>query len=115
MSKHTPGPWKVDKDGQLVVAENPYGEGLMMIAKVRGWGHLTGKGACAYLNREAYEIHNANMNLIAAAPELLEALKDVVAIAYDAMCLANRDGAEYDQDDWLREAREAIAKAEGKV
>jgi len=56
----------------------------------------------------------ANARLIAAAPELLEALADLIGLAKAAMGEANRDGAEYEIEEELSTARAAIAKAEGK-
>ena len=58
-------------------------------------------------------------NLIAAAPELLEALEDVVSLAQSAMRLAalSTDGYELDhKGDYidLKEAKAAIAKAKGE-
>jgi hypothetical protein len=72
----TPGPWRVLKaaGGWIETAGNPYGRGSMHIADVRGWGHLTGQGGgCAFSEDKAIAIQDANANLIAAAPELLEA------------------------------------------
>jgi hypothetical protein len=113
MSKHTPGPWEnEDNDGNMIFARNPYGKGDMRVADIRGWGHLTGTGACRLSEEEAIAIQNANAHLIASAPELLEALKEIVELADFAMRYANRDGAEYDVENCLKEARQAIAKAE---
>jgi hypothetical protein len=47
----------------------------MMVAGIRGWGHLTGKGAMGLPESEAVMIQVANSHLIAAAPDLLEALE----------------------------------------
>jgi hypothetical protein len=70
--KHTPGPWKYIQLTQKVIARSVGGcnleESDHMIADIRGWGHL------AYL-KDGAEIQDANGLLIAAAPELLEALK----------------------------------------
>ncbi len=53
-------------------------------------------------------------NVRKAAPELLEALEDMVALAQDAMLQANRDRGEYDIDLELADARAAIRKAKGE-
>lgn len=48
----------------------------MFVAEVRGWGHLTGKGGgCAFDDKKAMGIQDANARLIAAAPELLDFVK----------------------------------------
>lgn len=54
--KHTPGPWKMGEDGE-VLTDSP-NEFLVAMSNI---------------HRPQYE---ANARLIAAAPELLEALKD---------------------------------------
>ena len=67
MSKHTPGPWKAELNGDghattgLVLADDPYG----VVATVsRRW--------------QDCETQTADASLIAAAPDLLEALKAVL-------------------------------------
>jgi hypothetical protein len=98
-AKHTPGPWEQIIDGDMVGAMNPYGHGMMNIADIRGWGHLTGTGACRLSEKDAIAIQEANARLIASAPELLEALKTLVLAvnnessvsmyeAYDIACVA---------------------------
>jgi len=81
MSKHTPGPW---------LAQGRY---------IGVKGHMSYIGECSDQNgnwtNEPMAV--ANAHLIAAAPELLEALKDM--------------GARYGLTDL---ARAAIAKAEGE-
>jgi hypothetical protein len=74
-TKHTPGPYRVDGKGWIVTEGDPYGHGRMHVADVRGWGHLTGGGACNFPPEKAAEIQDANARLIAAPPELLEALQ----------------------------------------
>ncbi len=73
----TPGPWKVQPVLRNVVetAGDPYGHGPMRIADVRGWGHLTGRGACAFDEATGVAIQEANARLLAAAPDLLEAVR----------------------------------------
>ena len=53
--------------------------------------------------------------LILAAPDLRDALEDLICLASAAMSQANRDGGEYDVDEELREARAALAKAKGET
>ena len=66
MSKHTPGPWKLSRDGNDI--EN-----------------ADGAGVCAMY---ADETAPANAALIAAAPDLLEALERALAVLVAARELA---------------------------
>lgn len=87
MTPHTPGPWTADNFGMKVFTSgDPYGHGAMNVADVRGWGHLTGGGACKFNEVKAAGIQLANARLIAAAPALLEEL--VAARAYVASAIA---------------------------
>lgn len=72
MSKFTQGKWEYDGDG-YIWAENKQ----MMVAQIRGWGHLTGKGAggLGLSEQEATAIQEANERLIAAAPEMYRLLR----------------------------------------
>jgi hypothetical protein len=79
---HTPGPW-ITEDFAGVWAGN------LELAKIRGEQGLP---------------REANARLIAAAPEMLEALT----------ILANIDPSEITAED-IRKARAAIAKATGKI
>ena len=76
MAEHTPGPWKVVPgyfDGEFVVVKDgPAGPSAMGITTVDGRG---------------YSQNEANADLIAAAPDLLEALEVAVQIvASDGRC-----------------------------
>lgn len=98
MSAHTPGPWKLDgvmaMDSPLWIVSIPGEQARIEIADYSSESE-------------------ANARLIAAAPDLLEALEDMVFLADGAMAAANRDGAEYRPDEELRDAKAAIAKARG--
>lgn len=76
--KHTPGPWRVDVNASPTIWGKTKA-GDMKVADVRGWVHLIGTGGLNLSDDEAITIQESNGHLIAAAPELLEALKDVVA------------------------------------
>jgi hypothetical protein len=93
----TPAPWTPHGNGWEVRAM----DGQMKVCDIRGWGYLTGKGARALPDDEAVAIQKANENLIAAAPELYEALEAALAI----------HGEEYS---WGKKARAAIRKARGE-
>lgn len=83
-TKHTPGPWRVDGgklEGLTVRA------GAMAIATIPGYG---------------VGVRNDNARLIAAAPELLEALKFVMSAHGEQLESA------------FAQAHEAITKAEGR-
>lgn len=68
-AKHTPGPWLVDRDPRIGMAWN---------------NHIVdqhGNAVCfmAHSNGRDTERDEANASLIAAAPDLLEALQEVLA------------------------------------
>lgn len=80
----TPGPW-MDLGGDanmIYTVGSPYGHGQMHVADVRGWGHLTGRGACAMEEAPALEIQRANAEVIllsrTALPLLLAAVREEV-------------------------------------
>jgi hypothetical protein len=87
MSKHTPGPWRTEIDGELV---GPLGGFMPVGGGCYGSPWMTG------ITEEA---RKADARLIAAAPELLEALRSMLE--------------DDDHDEAKRKARAAIAKAEG--
>jgi len=96
MSKHTPGPWRI-KWGENIFG----GERLVANAGSHQQNFDTEKAAAE---------NKANARLIAAAPDLLEALKAVVT----------EDGKGWTNltvgsDSTLAAAVAAIAKAEGKA
>lgn len=81
---HTPGPW--------VVVQHPDGWTIQ--------NRATGAGAC--VASQYGDSNEANARLIAAAPDLLAALKDAVNWLDD-----------FDDNETLTAARAAILKAEG--
>lgn len=104
MSKHTPGPWEIDKRCETsVFAELDGRRGICSTG-----GYSTNTIDPEVLNDE----NNANARLIAAAPDLLEALGTILmmipAVTYgtveDANLLSNIEDV----------ARQAIARAEAK-
>jgi hypothetical protein len=62
---HTPGPWKYHDAGSIVMTE----DGQMSVADIRGFGRLEKDFGLS----AALKIMDKNGQLIAAAPELLEA------------------------------------------
>jgi hypothetical protein len=88
---------------------------------------VPGGPAIAYLPQGREDIQEANAHLIAAAPDMLEALK--AAVAYDDVVSRRGQDGEISLDpraavaegedldslyfDWINKSREAIAKAEG--
>jgi len=85
MTKHTKGPWRWEKSRSLHHLQGPRGS----------LGISTGKEL------------DANAALIAAAPELLEALKGLI----DCNLMRNLVGGYQFQ---IEQAEKAIAKAEGR-
>lgn len=86
--KSTPGPWTAEKNG---------GKGAWIKGANGEWSAM----ACGTDDENA----DANARLIAAAPDLLEALKVMIDITV---------GDIYSLDPAITAARKAIAKAEGR-
>jgi hypothetical protein len=141
MSKHTPGPWRwmegelndrlahrlgkksnglKKKDGPLVYAlkGGPIGN------PGDGWDSCKDQSdyktvmQLDWRDVKGDELFGARPSqadalLIAAAPDLLEAVEDLMWLAEEAMRLANRAGAKFDIAHCLADARAAIAKANG--
>ena len=106
MTSHTPGPWDVypgtragidTKDGSFSIVVAGYDDDECGI-----WGRT---------NAEA----EANARLIAAAPDLLEALSELLAEAEDIfVCMADATGIDRHRHPApFKKARAAIAKATG--
>lgn len=88
-NKHTPGPWHVGKDHEAGISK----------------GYFVGGGGCVRANMVGPAGNQeANARLIAAAPDILEALRQMVANA-------EADGKTYRS--CYTQAVAAIAKAEG--
>jgi len=87
---HTPGPWEIDFSDMEITR---------------------GQKVVGYLDK----VNEANARLIAAAPDLLEALKLFVGSEHSDSCIASLDaeGELAGCDCGLVEGRAAIAKAEG--
>jgi hypothetical protein len=104
MSSYTPGPWTVERDGSTVT--------------MGGQCVITGPAPDGAPREE----EKANARLIAAAPELLEALASLVeyADAYSNQMLKFGYGAEQlgvgaDSQSVSGKARAAVAKATGQT
>ena len=97
-AQHTPGPWKVKAGTNAVLA------GRKQICS-----HVNAASALPVNMLEDQEIAQANARLIAAAPDLLEALKGVLKVERGSSGRIILEG-------WHEEAiRAAIAKATGGV
>jgi hypothetical protein len=98
MNKHTPGPWFWDDEVPTDYMKADWENIAPWLVDEKGVGVITGQIACR---------NPADTRLIAAAPELLEALKAFVADWCD------ETGMSSPSHDSVRFAQDAIAKAEG--
>ena len=106
MSKHTPGPWKAHFEEAYFVTGPDRGRVAMM---------MNLKGPHGLGGRRSGEESAANARLIAAAPDLLEALQRAVACGMVPSTSAFEGGAAAHSEQ-VRTAdaiRAAIAKATG--
>lgn len=104
--KYTSGPWNKieDKLTQQYYIACPYGETIFHIA------HVTKEDVGHGISEEGY---HANASLIAAAPELLESLKNVL---HSLLYWLPRYGDTRIKDcEMVKRAKAAIAKAEGGI
>jgi len=83
------------------IFKTPIGVGEM-VAQIRGWGWLQKKGEKAGIAEQ-----EANARLIASAPDMYEALKDLIE------CVDPENGNGFISKVEWHNARDAIAKAEG--
>ena len=107
MNAHTPGPWTwEDRPSAGLEVRGPYKDSTRLLF-CEIWRKFPEPEWDATMKK--------NIQLAAAAPELLEALKSAVAYA-DAMhrAQAHIDGADVDYETFP-EWRAAIAKAEGEA
>ena len=111
MSKHTPGPWtigKVSHKKQRVDIDSLHADQTV--------GHQTWRGlarayGCEDMPAEGTAAMLANARLIAAAPELLEALRGMLALDEEHH---QRGHCDDDVCAEVRKALAAIAKATGE-
>ena len=118
MNKHTPGPWRITNNGDAIVSDD--GGTLIVETGQAYWQNL--EAASAGAGHEIAKRHlpevQANASLIAAAPELLEALKGCHAMLTECAKQHRLDGSGEGHgsmaDKHAAIARAAIAKATGE-
>ncbi|MCM3565942.1 hypothetical protein [Hydrogenophaga intermedia] len=105
-SKHTPGPWAVDIDGIVVgppVLPAVFGDPIPI-----GSAWVTG----AYYAEDQTEESRANARLMAAAPELLDALREAMQ-AVEAFHGPDHWDVYRDHSPEMKRWRDVITKATG--
>ena len=104
MSKHTPGPWTYDQGQYADWGCVKDASGFLVAKSVVPYG--TDQNAC---RRERIDPCEANARLIAAAPDLLEALETLESMPDERSIhdISNEELAAWEK------ARAAIAKAKG--
>ena len=105
MSNHTPRPWDYDKDSKEIFSCDE-GHGCGWIALVGG---NDSNGRCL-----PDEMRSANCSLIAAAPDLLAALREIYAEVTEDTAGLTRDDYESIVLTIRDVASAAITKAEGR-
>jgi hypothetical protein len=113
-TKHTPGPWRVAERYHVHAIVDAKGQDLCY----QDHSAYTGPGepaGCVTSRGRSPEELRANARLIAAAPELLAALKDTLCLAEAYFDALPDDGEAQDHymASVIEPARNAIAKAEG--
>jgi len=103
MSEHTPGPWQI---------ESRFVGPLVITAECRPEIDKSGKLEIAHVGAETFMVANANARLIAAAPDLLAALEDILKVAEADLALTSNPHPM--REAVVNSARAAIAKARGE-
>jgi hypothetical protein len=105
---HTPGPWTLDK------ATGKFGHKTNdIVAPLEGDPHFSQQIVCV-MGTDVDDME-ANARLIAAAPELLAALKEAHNIlTATSLLVKSEQFNSYLRDEFLPRVRAAIAKAEGR-
>ena len=99
--KHTPGPWEF---GGVANIATTFDSEVNIYPPKAGPGEYQYSGPVAVVAVHDDSGGEANARLIAAAPDLLDALKAFPGFTDDATV----------GDKWIEQVRAAIAKAEGK-
>lgn len=115
MSHHTPGPWTVHEN----TTRDKNGSWFEIRGQLIDIAHIPASTNPMWDWVAGYQTAIKNVSLIAAAPELLEALKAMMSIVNDSRGVdgyyLNGNIADWDVFDEVHEARAAIAKAEGRT
>lgn len=98
MSKHTPGPWRIEfvKD----VSSGSVGSHIIRLGNE--WEYLA-----FHKSGSTPDVEKANAHLIAAAPEMLEALENLLQFVDSIPDITNEHSK-------MKAARDAIKKARGE-
>lgn len=110
-TKHTPGPWVAQRDWESVYSPDPEELEEYMkrpITVIKSLAVDKNVASC----HDLFEFNPADAQLIAAAPELLEALVEAEKIITD---FDDRDELAIEDVGVLKSIRAAIAKAYGEV
>lgn len=104
MSEHTPGPWKTDHNS---IVQEGTGFSVADVWTPRGHNH------CANQPTPQRREQKANASLIAAAPDLLDALEAVESWIDNEIGKRINPGTNDDDQVVCRAVRSAILKAKG--
>ena len=104
---HTPGEWKVGEDEPFVYALNNAGTNRFFLSVQPGWIARVGNNHPDD-ERTPHEELMANACMIAAAPDLLEAVRLAYAV------ISGESMTKQGLIDALTSCKDALAKAEGK-
>ncbi|UPW35942.1 Ead/Ea22 domain-containing protein [Pseudomonas phage EM] len=99
MTQFTKGPWKLNKYGNLISAVD--GKDIL----------LRGVTVMCSGNDDMMKVAGANMNLVAAAPELVEALEDMISRLKSALGLLKCDDEFIEKE--VKKAQDALDLARG--
>lgn len=111
-TKYTPGPWETNgRDISAFPCEPGFPGQEYEVAAVRATIYVGGK-----FTKIPVAEQQANAHLIAAAPELLEALKSIIHFdgCYEGGEKMDATDRQFNWDALRKSAQLAIAKAEGK-